>query len=126
MGLTSTEIKGIVKSSDISIGKNYLSQEEIGALKLIVEQYLAFAESQANAHHKMYQKDWMEALDLILKMNRRELLEGKGRISRALAEKKAKAVYDEYRTEQKRIEKMESLRELEADLKKLESESSTM
>ena len=126
MGLTSTEIKGIVKSSDISIGKNYLSQEEIGALKLIVEQYLAFAESQANAHHKMYQKDWMEALDLILKMNRRELLEGKGRISRALAEKKAKAVYDEYRTEQKRIEKMESLRELEADLKKLGSESSTM
>ena len=65
MGLTSTEVDGIVKSTDVGIGKNYLSKEEIEALKLIVEQYLSFAEAQAQAHRPMYMKDWMENLDLI-------------------------------------------------------------
>ena len=44
MGLTSTESEGIVKSSDTGIGKNYLNKDEIENLKLIVDQYLSFAE----------------------------------------------------------------------------------
>ena len=50
MGLTSTEKQGKVLKSDIDVGKNYLTEEEVGLLKLIVEQYLAFAEAQAMAH----------------------------------------------------------------------------
>ena len=52
MGLTSTEVNGMVKASDVGIGKNYLTEEELNALKLIVEQYLSFAEAQANAGHQ--------------------------------------------------------------------------
>ena len=48
MGLTSTEVNGMVRASDVGIGKNYLTEEELNALKLIVEQYLSFAEAQAN------------------------------------------------------------------------------
>ena len=116
MGLTSTEVDGIVKSTDVGIGKNYLSKEEIEALKLIVEQYLSFAEAQAQAHRPMYMKDWMENLDLILQMNRRDILDGPGRISAELAKKKVRQVFSEYKEKQRHLEKIESLKELEHDL----------
>lgn len=85
MGLTSTQVQGLVKSTDILVGKNYLNEDELNTLKLIVEQYLAFAETQARAHQRMFQKDWIEALDMILRMNRKELLSGNGHISKELS-----------------------------------------
>ena len=48
MGLSNWKSKKIRKS-DVSVAKNYLKAEEIKALNLLVEQYLAFAESQALA-----------------------------------------------------------------------------
>ena len=45
MGLTSTHKEGKVLKSDVSVGKNYLNEEELQALKLIVEQFLAYAEA---------------------------------------------------------------------------------
>ena len=50
MGLTSTTYPDKVLKADIAIGKNYLNEEEVKMLKLIVEQFLAFAEAQAMAH----------------------------------------------------------------------------
>ncbi len=49
MGLTTTKVSGEVRQADVTTGKNYLTEEELQALKLIVEQYLAFAEAQARA-----------------------------------------------------------------------------
>lgn len=49
MGLTTTKVSGKVRQADVTTGKNYLTEEELQALKLIVEQYLAFAEAQARA-----------------------------------------------------------------------------
>ena len=89
MGLTSTEKQGKVLKSDIEIGKNYLTEEEVGLLKLIVEQYLAFAEAQAMAHVPMYMADWVERLRMVLTMNQRSILEDAGRISHELAMEKA-------------------------------------
>lgn len=45
MGLTSTEKEGKITKNDVLIGKNYLDEKEIGQLKLIVEQFLAYAEA---------------------------------------------------------------------------------
>jgi hypothetical protein len=59
MGLTSTAIPNKVRKKDIEIGKNYLNEDEIRLLKLIVEQFLAFAEIQAMQHIPMYMKDWV-------------------------------------------------------------------
>ena len=126
MGLTSTEVDGIVKSTDVGIGKNYLSKEEIEALKLIVEQYLSFAEAQAQAHRPMYMKDWMENLDLILQMNRRDILDGPGRISAELAKKKVRQVFSEYKEKQRHLEKIESLKELERDLSEYRKASNSI
>lgn len=71
MGLTSTEDEGFVKSSDTGIGKNYLNKDEIENLKLIVDQYLSFAEAQAYNHIPMMMDDWEKSLNVILTMNRK-------------------------------------------------------
>lgn len=117
MGLTSTEIDGKVRKADIEIGKNYLTEDEMSLLKLIVEQFLAFAEAQALAHVPMYMKDWVEKLRIVLTMNQRSVLEDAGRISHALALQKATEEYEKYKKNQLDAEHLASLKELEHDLK---------
>lgn len=119
MGLTSTEKQGKVLKSDIDVGKNYLTEEEVGLLKLIVEQYLAFAEAQAMAHIPMYMADWVERLRMVLTMNQRSILEDAGRISHDLAKQKANEEYQKYQHQLKEEEHLQSLKELESDLKSL-------
>lgn len=119
MGLTSTEKQGRVLKSDIDVGKNYLTEEEVGLLKLIVEQYLAFAEAQAMAHVPMYMTDWVERLRMVLTMNQRSILEDAGRISHELAVQKANEEYQKYQHQLKEEEHLQSLKELESDLKSL-------
>ena len=120
MGLTSTEKQGKVLKSDIDVGKNYLTEEEVGLLKLIVEQYLAFAEAQAMAHVPMYMRDWVERLRMVLTMNQRSILEDAGRISHELAVQKANEEYQKYQHQLKEEEHLQSLKELESDLKLLD------
>lgn len=119
MGLTSTERQGKVLKSDIAIGKNYLTEEEVGLLKLIVEQYLAFAEAQALAHVPMYMRDWVERLRMVLSMNKRSILEDAGRISHELAMHKASEEYQKYQTKLLEQQHLDSIKELEHDLQGL-------
>ena len=119
MGLTSTSVPNKVRKRDIEIGKNYLKEDEIRLLKLIVEQFLAFAESQAMQQIPMYMKDWVERLKQVLSMNRQNILEHAGTISRDLALQKASEEYDKYKKAQKEIEHIESIKELEQEIKKL-------
>ena len=119
MGLTSTERQGKVLKSDIAIGKNYLTEDEVGLLKLIVEQYLAFAEAQAMAHVPMYMRDWVERLRMVLTMNKRSVLEDAGRISHELAMHKASEEYQKYQTKILEQQHLDSIKELEQDLQAL-------
>lgn len=119
MGLTSTAIPNKVRKKDIEIGKNYLNEDEIRLLKLIVEQFLAFAEIQAMQHIPMYMKDWVERLKQVLSMNRQNILEHAGAISHDLALQKANNEYQKYKITQKQLERFESIKELEQDIKKL-------
>lgn len=111
MGMTATGLQK-VKKADVSIAKNYLSEGEISALKLLVEQYLAFAESQALAHKPMYMKDWIKKLHDILTINDKEILTDAGRISHEMAMKKVETEYSKYKEQQKALEKESSLIEL--------------
>jgi hypothetical protein len=119
MGLTSTAIPEKVRKADVEIAKNYLKEDEIAALKLIVEQFLAYAESQALARKIMTQKDWVAKLSMVLQMNDRNVLTHAGRISHELAMQKADEEYGKYKQVQKQIEKTESIKELEEDIKRL-------
>lgn len=55
-----------IKKTEVSIAKNYLIEDEMKFLGLLVEQYLAFAETMAQQQTLMYMKDWIERLDTIL------------------------------------------------------------
>jgi len=120
MGMQSFDKKGVtVRKSDISIAKNYLQEDEIKLLGLLVEQYLAFAETMAQQRTPMYMKDWIQRLDAIIQLNGRELLTHAGKISHQLALDKSALEYEKYKKEQKRLQHEESLRELEQDMKQL-------
>lgn len=123
MGLTSTSCPDKVRKADIAIGKNYLNEEEIGMLKLIVEQFLAFAEAQAMAHKPMYMKDWIEKLKLVLTMNEKSVLEDAGRISHQLAVQKAGQEYTQYKEVQRAAEHLNSIKELDEDVKRLKGKN---
>jgi hypothetical protein len=119
MGLRSTKTPNKVLKSDAETAKNYLNEEEVAALKLLVEQYLVFAESQALAHKPMYMKDWINRLGLILTLNERNILTNTGKISHQLAMKKADKEYLKFKEQQKLNERVQSLKELEEDIKRV-------
>jgi hypothetical protein len=108
-----------IKKSDVSIAKNYLNEDEIKLLGLLVEQYLAFAETMAQQRTPMYMKDWIQRLDSILQLNGRELLTHAGKVSHEKALQKSEVEFEKYKIAQKAIEKEQSLKEIEEDIKKL-------
>lgn len=119
MGLTSTTFPEKVLKADTTIGKNYLNEEEIKMLKLIVEQFLAYAEAQALAHKPMYMRDWVEKLKLVLTLNEKNILEDAGHISHQLAVSKAGEEYTKYKEIQRSMEHLNSIKELDDDIKRL-------
>lgn len=98
-------------AKDATVAKNYLSEPELKTLGLLVEQYLAFAELQANNRRLMAMRDWAEQLDAILRLNRMDILPGAGRISADLAKQKALSAYDEFSVRRRQDE--EALRDAE-------------
>ncbi|MCD4791697.1 MAG: virulence RhuM family protein [Bacteroidales bacterium] len=120
MGMQSYDKKNDIKikKSDVSTAKNYLKEDEIKLLGLLVEQFLSFAETMAQQHTPMYMKDWIEQLDTILKMNKKELLSHAGKISHKKAVEKSSTEYENYKKKQKNTEKEMSLKEIEQDIKR--------
>lgn len=121
MGMLSFDKKSDVqvKKSDVGIAKNYLNEDEIKLLGLLVEQYLAFAETMAQQRTPMYMKDWIARLDDIIQLNGRELLTHAGKISHQMALEKSALEYDKYREAQRQLLHEKNLQELERDLKKI-------
>lgn len=111
--------KDSIKKSDVSIAKNYLAEDEIKLLGLLVEQYLSFAETMAQQRTPMYMKDWISRLDSILQLNGRELLTHAGKISHDMALLKSSEEYEKYLENQRKREREDSLKELEEDVKKI-------
>jgi hypothetical protein len=112
------ESKSITKQ-EVGIAKNYLNEEEMKLLGLLVEQYLAFAESMAQQQIPMYMKDWIARLDGILQLNGRELLTHAGTISHQMAMDKSEQELDKFKIVQAATQKELSLKEIEEDIKKL-------
>lgn len=108
-----------VTKQEVSIAKNYLDENEMKLLGLLVEQYLAFAETMAQQQTPMYMKDWIARLDGILQLNGRELLTHAGKISHDMALEKSSAEFEKYKLSQAAIEKEQSLKEIEEDIKRL-------
>ena len=108
-----------INKQDVSIAKNYLNEDEIKLLGLLVEQYLAFAETMAQQQTPMYMNDWIDRLDVLLKMNGRELLIHAGTISHKMALEKLDTEYKKFKEAQKELEQEQRFKEIEEDIKNL-------
>jgi hypothetical protein len=93
-----TNFKGnYITREDVQIAKNYLTEQELTYLNLLVSQYLDFAEVQALGQIPMKMAEWIEKLDELMRMSGRQLLVGKGTITHEEAKKKAIAEFEKYR-----------------------------
>ncbi|MCX6582614.1 MAG: virulence RhuM family protein [Candidatus Aminicenantes bacterium] len=95
MGLTSWKYKKIRKP-DTLIAKNYLAEDELTALKGLVEQYLVFAETRAKEKIPMRMIDWIKKLDGFLELNEKNILEHAGKISHEMAVEVVDREYEKY------------------------------
>ena len=95
MGLTSFS-GDFPTAKDISVAKNYLTEDEIKILNALVSGYFDFAEVQAMRRNPMHMSDYVEHLDSILKSTGEQLLTGAGRISHNQAMEKAKQEYQKF------------------------------
>ncbi len=119
MGLTNW--KGTrIRQADVTVAKNYLTEEEIRQLNLIVTMYLDYATLQAQGRRAMSMRDWADKLDAFLQFNDREVLKDAGKISNAIAEKLAIEQFGHYK--QARLE-WEAQAADEAELKVLEGKA---
>jgi hypothetical protein len=96
VGMTNFEGTYITED-DVKIAKNYLTEKELEYLRLLVSQFLDFAELQALEHRAMHMADWVAKLDALLTLSGRQLLRGLGKISHEEACRKAVAEFREYR-----------------------------
>lgn len=109
-----------IRKTDVVIAKNYLKEEELKQLNILVEQYLIFAEAQAMQRKVMYMRDWLKKLHDILTINDRDILMDAGRITAKLAEDIALKEFEKYRQQQLKEEiKRDLLDSLDEDLKRL-------
>ncbi len=105
MGLTSWEAapNGKIQKFDVSIAKNYLTQQELDFLERLVSMYLDYAELQAERRIPMTMEDWVKRLDGFLEFNEAELLVGAGKISHEEAKLHAETQFEKYRLTQDKI-----------------------
>ena len=110
VGMTNFKGNYITKEDD-KIAKNYLTEIELQRLNLLVSQFLDYAELQALEQRTMKMVDWIRELDNQIILNRRKLLEGKGKISHEEAIEKAEKEFTIYRENE--------MRKLQSDYDKL-------
>ncbi len=85
------------RKNDVAIAKNYLYEDELKALNLIVSAYLDFAELQALSRRAMYMQEWIGKLDDFLRLTEREILTHAGQISHDQALDRAGEEFRKYR-----------------------------
>jgi hypothetical protein len=108
-----------IRKSDVTVAKNYLNEDEIKQLNLLVEQYLAFAEAQAQAKKPMYMGDWVKKLNDILTINDREILEHAGRITKQLADEIAEKEFLKFKEKQRFLEQSANVLQLETEIRRI-------
>ena len=88
---------GRVIKSDVTIAKNYLSENEITRLNLLATAFIDMAEDRAQQHILMSMADWRDLLEGYLKLSKRNILPDAGSVSHEEAEAKAFGEYEKFR-----------------------------
>ncbi|MDR2893826.1 MAG: virulence RhuM family protein [Deltaproteobacteria bacterium] len=122
MGLTVFKGSRPVKS-EVTVAKNYMTEQELFALRRLVNAFFDLAELKAERQQPMHMKDWLETLDTFSRDFGMGILEDSGRVSHSEAVDKAYHEYDTYRTqltgELSEVEKayLDTLKQMQRQLK---------
>lgn len=111
--------EGKILKSDVSIAKNYLSEQHIKELNRIVSAYLDLAENRAQRQIVMKMTDWIQFLHNFLELSNYPILEDKGKISMLEAKLKAEQEYEVYR----KIQDKNYISDFDREIKKIEGKN---
>lgn len=93
---------GKIQKSDVTVAKNYLSQQHIAELNRIVSAYLDLAENNAQRGMAFNMQQWAKFLDGFLELSNYPILQDKGSITMLEAKLKAEGEFEKYRVIQDR------------------------
>ena len=105
MGLTTWQDApdGKIRKSDVSVAKNYLTEEEMHQLNRMVTSYLDFAENMANRQIPLTMEDWENRLNRFIEMFEYGLLKDAGRVTAEIAKLHAETEFEKYRIVQDQL-----------------------
>ena len=105
MGLTTwaDAPDGKIKKSDVTIAKNYLSQDEMKQLNRMVTAYLDFAENMTLRHIPLTMQDWEKRLNSFIEMFDYGILQDAGKVTAEIAKLHAETEFEKYRVIQDRL-----------------------
>jgi len=105
MGLTTWKDapNGKIQKFDVSVAKNYLSENEMQQLQRLVSAYLDIAEDMALRHIPMTMEDWEIRLNKFITAADREILQDAGKVTAEIAKAHAESEFEKYRIIQDRI-----------------------
>ena len=123
MGLTTwaDAPDGKIKKSDVTVAKNYLSQDEMKQLNRMVTAYLDFAENMTLRHIPLTMQGWEKRLNSFIEMFDYGILQDAGKVSAEIAKLHAETEFEKYRIIQDRLFMSDFdkyILELEANAKK--------
>lgn len=116
MGLTNWK-GNVVRKCDVTVAKNYLTQDEVAHLNRFVTMFLDYAEDRVSQRKHLTLTDWRANVDRFITFNERPLLNGRGAMSHKAMETIAHERFSEF--DQKR-KAQDALEADAADLKALE------
>ena len=95
--------EGKIKKSDVTVAKNYLSQDEMKQLNRMVTAYLDFAENMTLRHIPLTMQDWEKRLNSFIEMIDYGILQDAGKVSAEIAKLHAETEFEKYRVIQDRL-----------------------
>ncbi|MBF0464189.1 MAG: virulence RhuM family protein [Nitrospirae bacterium] len=126
MGLTTWKNAphGQIRKTDITIAKNYLTEDELRELNRIVNMYLDYAELQAKNRKPMHMSDWVKKLDAFLEFNEQNILTHAGKVSHELAQEHSEQEFEKFEAERRLVEAQEQTSDFDRvieDIKQLKN-----
>ena len=105
MGLTTWKDapQGKIQKFDVSVAKNYLTEEEMAQLARLVNAYLDVAEDMALRKIPMTMQDWETRLNRFIAATDREILRDAGKVTAEIAKAHAESEFEKYRIVQDRL-----------------------
>lgn len=95
--------EGKIRKSDVTVAKNYLSQDEMKQLNRMVTAYLDFAENMTLRHIPLTMQDWEKRLNSFIEMFDYGILQDAGKVTAAIAKLHAETEFEKYRIVQDRL-----------------------